>query len=392
MMNRRESIVALSGLGLGLASQVAQGQQAPAQTKPAAKKAAPKPNPATEGLAWTNVLDFGVEGRVWIDRKRARDFDRFPAEAQQSVPPSVWGLSRDSAGMAARFRSDSPKIAVRYVLSKDRLAMPHMPATGVSGLDLYARGSDGQWIWARAAYRFGDTIEYSWGGLATAGKDTEYRLYLPLYNAVNWMRFGMTGTSDIKFLPVGADRPIVAYGTSIMQGGCASRPGLAWTSILGRMQSNRIINLGFSGNGQLETPLIEAMAKIDARLYILDCMPNLVDRTKFPAEEVERRTREAVRLLQAARPGTPILLAEHCCGLTGTNLDAGLVKRYDDCSRVVSDIHARMVKEGAKNLYLLTAKDIGFDQECTVDGTHPNDIGMMRYAEAYARKIRRILN
>jgi len=344
-------------------------------------------------VRWMDPLDAGfpvIDGRGWQD-SMANPYDRLPGSAEKQVRGPVWFHSRSAAGLYISFRTDAARIQVRYGVKGEK-AMPHMPATGVSGLDLYARGSDGQWIWARAAYRFGDTIEYSWSGLATAGKDTEYRLYLPLYNAVNWMRFGMTGTSDIKFLPVGADRPIVAYGTSIMQGGCASRPGLAWTSILGRMQSNRIINLGFSGNGQLETPLIEAMAKIDARLYILDCMPNLVDRSKFPAEEVERRTREAVRMLQAARPGTPILLAEHCCGLTGTNLDAGLVNRYDDCSRVVSDIHARMVKEGVKGLYLLTAKEIGFDQECTVDGTHPNDIGMMRYAEAYARKIRRILN
>ena len=343
-------------------------------------------------VRWVDPLDAGfplIDGRGWQD-SMANPYDRLPGYAEKQVRGAVWFHSRSAAGLYISFRTDAARIQVRYGVKGEK-AMPHMPATGVSGLDLYARGADGQWHWARAAYRFGDTIEYSWGGLATAGKETEYRLYLPLYNAVNWMRFGLTGTSALKFLPVGAERPIVAYGTSIMQGGCASRPGLAWTSILGRMQSNRIINLGFSGNGQLEQPLIEAMAKIDARLYILDCMPNLVDRSKFPADEVERRTRAAVRILQAARPGAAILLAEHCCGLSGINVDAGLVERYDDCSRLVSDIHARMVKEGVKGLYLLTAKEIGFDQECTVDGTHPNDIGMMRYAEAYARKIRRIL-
>jgi len=343
-------------------------------------------------VRWVDPLDAGfplIDGRGWQD-SMANPYDRLPGYAEKQVRGAVWFHSRSAAGLYISFRTDAARIQERYG-EKGETAMPHMPATGVSGLDLYARDADGKWVWARAAYRFGDTIEYTWSALATAGKETEYRLYLPLYNAVNWMRFGISGSSGFRFMPVGVDRPIVAYGTSIMQGGCASRPGLAWTSILGRMQSNRIINLGFSGNGQLEAPLIEAMAKIDARLYILDCMPNLVDRSKFPAEEVERRTREAVRMLQEAHPGTPILLVEHCCGLTGTNLDAGLVKRYDDCSHVVSDIHARMVREGVKGLHLLTAKEIGFDQECTVDGTHPNDIGMMRYAEAYARKIRRIL-
>lgn len=345
----------------------------------------------TQGLQWMNPLDAGypvVDGRGWQEGM-ANPYDRLPGYAEQQVRSAVWSLSRNAAGLYISFRTDAARIQVRYGVKGEK-AMPHMPATGVSGLDLYARAADGQWIWARAGFRFGDTVEYSWSGLATAGKETEYRLYLPLYNAVTWMQFS-ADSKAFQFMPVSRENPIVAYGTSIMQGGCASRPGLAWTSILGRMRSDNIINLGFSGNGQLEKPLIDAMAKIDAKLYILDCMPNLVDRTKFSPEEVERRTRMAIKELREAHPGVPILLAEHCCGITGSNMDTGLLKRYDDCSHVVADIHARMVNEGVKDLYLLTAKEIGFDQDCTVDGTHPNDIGMMRYAEAYARKIRRIL-
>ena len=344
-----------------------------------------------QGPHWMNPLDAGypvVDGRGWQEGM-ANPYDRLPGYAEQQVRSAVWSLSRNAAGLFISFRTNAARIQVRYGVKGEK-AMPHMPATGVSGLDLYARGADGQWTWARAGYRFGDTIDYTWTGLATAGIETEYRLYLPLYNTVTWMQFA-ADSKGFQFLPFSGEKPIVAYGTSIMQGGCASRPGLAWTSILGRMRSDNIINLGFSGNGQLEKPLIDAMAKIDAKLYILDCMPNLVDRLKFPPEEVERRTRQAVQSLRDAHPGVPILLTEHCCGITGSNLDAGLVKRYDDCSRVMADIHAKMVKEGVKGLYLLTAKEIGFDQDCTVDGTHPNDIGMMRYAEAYARKIRKIL-
>jgi lysophospholipase L1-like esterase len=343
-------------------------------------------------LHWLNPLDAGypvIDGRGWQEGL-ANPYDRLPGYAEKQVRGAVWFHSRSAAGLYITFRTNATRIVVRYGVKGEK-AMPHMPATGVSGLDLYGRGEDGQWHWARAAYRFGDTIEYTWNGLSTGERDREYRLYLPLYNSVNWMRFGTANGEAMRFSKVSKDRPIVAYGTSIMQGGCASRPGLAWTSILGRMQEHQIINLGFSGNGQMETPLFEAMAAIDARLYILDCMPNLVDRTKFPPDEVERRTRQAVDILQKARPGVPILLAEHCCGTDGLNMDTTLTKRYDDCSRLISDIHGKLVKEGVKGLHLLSARDIAFDQECTVDGTHPNDIGMMRYAEAYARKIRKIL-
>ena len=47
---------------------------------------------------------------------------------------------------------------------------------------------------------------------------------------------------------------------------------------------------------------------------------------------------------------------------------------------------------GFRNIYLLTTEAIGFDIESTVDGTHPNDIGMMKYADAYETIIRKILN
>ena len=112
------------------------GFQAPASpAKPAAVA------PAEPALDWHDVTQWGVEGRAWTDQERHRWFDRFPAAAEGKVTPAVWGLSRDSAGMLVRFQTDATAIWTRYVLRSDRLAMPHMPATGVSGLDLYARMS-----------------------------------------------------------------------------------------------------------------------------------------------------------------------------------------------------------------------------------------------------------
>jgi hypothetical protein len=88
-----------------------------------------------------------VEGREWTDAARLRFFDRLPAEAEKKVPAAVWNLSRDSAGMMVRFRTDADALYVHYNLSKTTLSMAHMPATGVSGVDFYARDGEGKWRW-----------------------------------------------------------------------------------------------------------------------------------------------------------------------------------------------------------------------------------------------------
>jgi hypothetical protein len=91
---------------------------------------------ADAGVAWHDVSTWDIEGRLWADEPRSRHFDRFPAAAEATVPGPVWKLSRDSAGMVARFRTDATTIRVRITLLKPKLEMPHMPATGVSGVDL----------------------------------------------------------------------------------------------------------------------------------------------------------------------------------------------------------------------------------------------------------------
>lgn len=329
----------------------------------------------------------GISGRGW-QSNMANPYDRLPQKAEQMVRPAVWKLSQNSAGLYIDFKTSASTLVVRYQV-KGNQAMPHMPATGVSGVDLYAQDEKGQWQWASAKYKFGDTIEYRYTNLIGTQEKT-FRLYLPLYNNVNWMQIGANARAAFTFLAPDVQKPIVAYGTSIMQGACASRPGLAWTNLLNRQLNRPVINLGFSGNGQLEEPLIDLLNETDAGLFILDCMPNLVLGGSFSREEVEKRIRSSVRALQAKHPQTPILLAEHCCGLPGSNLDTAMVSKYAIISEVVATTFAQLQKEGIKNIYLLTAKEIGFNYENTVDGTHPNDLGMKKYADAYEVAIRRI--
>lgn len=347
-------------------------------------------------MVWWNPAQstFPVlEGQAWPGEVK-HYYDRLPARAESLVREPVWGLSQHSAGLYLKFKSNSDQITVRYgTTSKGNFAMPHMPATGVSGVDLYAIDHSGKWIWAPGKYHFGDTITYRFTNLQVDkqynSRVFEFRLFLPLYNGVSWMEIGVPDGKLFTPIPLSREKPVVVYGTSIAQGGCASRPGLAWTSILERNLDYPLINLGFSGNGRLEKPLIDLMAELDARVYVLDCLPNLVGQAD---KELEAKIRAAVMGLKNKRPDIPILLVEHSLGPHEGLANEKAVKDSEHASEVLRTTFDKMKKEGIEDIFLLSNVDIGLDINSTVDGVHPADIGMLQHADAYTKKIREIIH
>ena len=336
---------------------------------------------------WWNAdtANIFVEGQAW-QKGLASKFDRLPQRVKDKVSPALWALSQNSAGEYFRFKTNAPTIIVRYGVS-GALSMPHMPSTGVSGVDLYAKNTDGTWSWAPGKYSFRDTIEYRYNDIAL-GADKEFYLYLPLYNTVKWITIGVPENASFDLQPRTDQKPIVVYGTSIAQGACASRPGLAWAAILGRKLNRTIINLGFSGNGKLEDPIVDLMTEVNAEIYVLDCMPNLTANYNLSNKEIKERITSAVRRLQYKKP-TPVLLVEHSGGAAKNYLDTARANEYKNSSRLLAEVFASLKKEGVKNIYILTDKEIGIDINGTVDGLHPNDIGMMAYANAYENILRK---
>lgn len=227
-----------------------------------------------------------IDGRGW-HKDLASPYDRFPAVAEKNLRPVVWNLSRNSAGQYIGFTTNSRTVVVKFAV-KGAQAMAHMPSTGVAGVDLYAFDKNGKWKWAKGSWKFGDTITYRFDNMELSKPIETFRLYLPLYTSVQWMQIGVPEGSVFEAEPISNAKPIVAYGTSIMHGACASRPGLAWTNILGRKLNTPLINLGFSGNGQLEPAVIDLINGIDASLYILDCMPNLTLKISFLRKKLRK--------------------------------------------------------------------------------------------------------
>jgi aryl-phospho-beta-D-glucosidase BglC (GH1 family) len=336
-------------------------------------------------LRWTDARDLYVEGRGWDDTKAF--FDRLPAKAEGTVPKAVWNLSQQSAGMLVRFVTDATAISVRWALTSPALAMPHMAATGVSGVDLYVKTDAGDWRWLAVGQPRQQTNE------VVLVKDLsptrrEYMLYLPLYNGTASLQIGVPPEAALTAAGAWGARerkPIVFYGTSIQQGACASRPGMVHSAILGRRCHYPTINLGFSGAGKMELAMADLLAELDPSVYVLDCLPNM------NAAMVTERVEPFVRTLRHAHPRTPIVLVEDRRFPDGF-LVAQKREGNDANHAALRAAFQRLKKSGIKHLYYIPGDSLlGTDGEGTVDSSHPNDLGFMRQANAFAKVLRPLL-
>lgn len=340
---------------------------------------------------WHNPQDAPypvVQNQPLPDEARSSFYHRLPAALQAKVRGGVWSNSRHSAGECLRFSTDATEITVRYTV-KGGYSMPHMPATGVSGIDLYTSDKEGGEIWLAGRYSFRDTITYTFSGIEYEGDRGEHRytLFLPLYNEVQWMAIGTNEKASFTFEPLSAELPIVAYGTSICQGACASRPGMAWTNILQRRMGRNVVNMGFSGNAMLEASVIDFLAQIEAKAYIIDAMPNAYT---MPADILPDTIVKAVHRLRKARPHTPIILADH---LGYPNSKAIKSRRENErhAHKMLAAAVERLHSEGVENIHHLTFDDIAMPGDGTVEAIHASDYGMTAYAEAYEKLLRKIL-
>lgn len=371
-MNRREFIV---GGVVSLATARWLGGEALAQ----AVHLTPKVEKDTH---WYNVQDWGIEGKGWKETEKY--YDRLPAKAKGVVRDVVWNLSRNSSGMVVRFATDSPTIKVRYKLSNPKLAIPNMSAMGVSGVDLYGQLPDGRWSWVACTRPDKQEMDVV---LVTGLKPGHraYMAYLPLYNGVESLEFGVNAGNWFVAQPPRAEKPIVFYGTSIVHGASASRPGMTHPAIIARRLNKPFINLGFSGNALMEPEIASLLTELDPAVYVIDALPNMIPTL------VKERAENFLRKLREAKPKVPIVCVED-----RTYGDAPFLQsRRDrnDGSRVeFKKAYEKLIKEGMTGLsYVEGEQLLGSDYEATADGSHPSDLGFWRQAEVIEPAVRKAL-
>ena len=210
-------------------------------------------------------------------RPQPNPYARLPAAAQGKVRSAVWDLSLDSAGLFLQFATSAPEMRITVTLRSSSLYMWHFPSTGASGVDLYGwDAGNSSWRWMATPHPAFPTYTLDLPAGCASGR---YRLHLPTYNAPTAVQVsvpaGHTASSD----PAMGEQlaPIVWYGTSILQGGVASRPGQAFTHHIFRELNDRhqVMNFGFSGNGKMELNVTEFLIRIPAAAFIVDCMWNM---------------------------------------------------------------------------------------------------------------------
>lgn len=338
-------------------------------------------------LKWIDPIAAGaqVHGQGWAELEST--YVRLPDKAHGTVREDVWNLSRNSAGLSLVFRSNATEITVRYKV-KGGLNMFHFPSTGVSGIDMYAYGKDGKPLWCAPVFTAtftSELITYRYLELIYGPGETsrEFQLYLPTYNTVESLEIGVPMDAELTFLPKSGRKPVVVYGTSIAQGACASRPGNAWTAIIGRKADVPVVNLGFSGNGRLEPEVFELLAEIDAAAYVIDCLPNM-----SLTHDVEDRLTKGIAILRKDHD-CPIILVEHSG--TSSEYATGLRTHYRELNSRQKQTYDKLRKSGVKGLYYITHKQIYPGLEGQVEGVHFNDLGMYRQADAVAKKLDKVL-
>jgi hypothetical protein len=352
----------------------------------AAALAAEKP---AADLRWITPASGEVEvnGLPWFAENHG-DLIRLPLRLQKTYRPEVWDLAQSPSGGRIRFRSDSRNFAVRLEYPNPP-QMGNMHAFGQSGVDLYVGGVYIGTAVADKDAAPGKVYERTWEDQSGGPRvERDITLYLPLYMPVKVLGIGVDKDAKIgRAKPFALPKPVVFYGTSITQGGCASRPGMSYQAILGRMLDIDFVNLGFSGNGKGEPEVARTVAEIDAACFVLDFAQN--NETADSLREVYGPFLETLR---AKYPEAPILAITPIYSSREAleSPSSGRLQQMRDLIRLTA---GRRIANGDRNLQIVEGTDLLGPAQGggLVDGTHPNDLGFQWMAEGLAARLRKVL-
>ena len=331
-----------------------------------------------EKTKYYNKEYFLIEGTTFTDSVKENTYDRFPISYKNKVRNPVWSLSKSSAGISVRFLSNSSAINVKWELLNDA-KMNHMAETGIKGIDLYCK-VDNNWQYVNTARPAGkENVFLLINNMPV--KMREYKMYLPLYDGVTKLEIGIDSLSKIEKPVRSNQKPIVFYGTSITQGGCASRPGMAHTNIISRKLNVECLNFGFSGNGRMEKPVVELISGIDASCYVIDGTGNMSPR------EVHENAIPLVEIIRSKHPATPIVFVE-CTLFEKAFFEDTTRSTINAKNLALKTEYEKMRKMGFRDIYYIDNKGaLGSDHEATVDGVHFTDLGFLRFADFLISKF-----
>lgn len=336
--------------------------------------------PQSAALTFTDAATLPLIGRAFPDRPSG--WHRIAPGSYPDLPAAVKERLTNPAGLALSFTTNSPMIAARWCTG-DAKQNANMAPIAQRGLDLYIRRG-AAWLWAGVG-RPGDGTACNEGNLVLNMDDSEKEclLYLPLYQELRSLEIGLVPGSSLKGTANPFRKRVALYGSSIVQGAAASRPGMAYPAQLSRRLGVDVINLGVSGSAKMEPAAAQLIADVDADAYVLDCVPNA------SPELIAQRAGNLIRTLRSRRPHAPIIIV--------MSIIRDLIHFNRVWAKNMIRQNATMLAEVNKltdieGLTVIPAdKLLGSDGEATSDGTHPSDLGFNRMLQVIEPVVANVL-
>lgn len=344
-------------------------------------------------IVWYNVTQepFTIKGVIY-EEERGR-FSRFPQNIAETVSKDVAWLNKHTSGGRVRFKTNSSYIAIHAVMEQVS-PMSHMPLTGQAGFDIY-RMVDGRETYFKtfvppAKFEEGYSV-----GTKTLCEFTDYTINFPLYHGVKNLYIGLKKDAVLEQAePYKNELPIVYYGSSITQGGCASRPGNSYQGFLSRRLSTDFVNFGFSGSGMGEAKMAEYIADMDMSVFVMDYDSNA------PTPEHLAATHYAFyKIIRDKNPDLPIILISHPDALHGVayktdDCDYNIWGPFEKRRDIIKETYTKAKENGDNYIYFIDGFDIYKGEEwdaVTVDGIHPNDFGFFKFARYLEKYLKPLL-
>lgn len=347
-------------------------------------------------IEWVDLATSRRVNLVGTTNKEEAEFTRLTREEQRIIAPINDGipwLSRCSAGIAVKFETNSHNLFFKISL-RGKANMSHMPATGQCGFDLYVFDERaGQYVFHNTGTYNHELTEVHYQLSRFHLHDQKTRKYIvnfPLYEGPSKVLMGIDSGASLAPVYFSDERKIYMYGTSIMQGGCVSRPGMLYSNIISRTLDMEVINFGFSGAANCEKEMAQFIAaRPSPDLFIID-----VEANAGCTHLEEERLEQLIDIFYEKSPNCPIIL----CSRMLFAMDL-----YDQRRAKIKKFYRTFQKRVVKK-YRALGKPISFldgdsyfkkldlhFSEVTVDGIHPSDLGSYGIAMSYLKAIKKVL-
>lgn len=336
-------------------------------------------------VCWYDVKQAPFSLHGFHDPYTAPYFGRVPADVAAATSEGVDKLSRESAGGRVRFSTDSPYIAIR---AKYRAVgrSSHLTLLSTTGFDLYLDGEFGSRYVKEFRMPYDMTDSYEQIVTLEGSFLRSYTVNFPVHAVVESVEIGLKPQSVLQPpKPYRDFKPVIFYGSSIVHGTAASRPGCIYPAILSRELNLDFRNLGFSGQAKGEAALAQWMATLPMSVFVCDYdynapTPEHLESTHYPLYEIIREKNPQVPYIMITRPNY----------WTSPRTREDVLRRRD----IVMRSYLKAREAGDKNVYFIDGMSFQtapHTYEHSVDGVHPNDSGFVRMADSIGTVIRHIL-